>query len=167
MYDEKRNIIIAGIIILAVVVITVLCVKYLEFAPKEGIIVRRVYDPEHITYREDRDSVYRKEYYTNADGERDYRNVFDHYEYAIYEEFDGEDYIIVIEAPSKKIEGKVLTNTFYVTPYRYENVSVGNNFIFGPEEHGDKNYEGNNRNKRVTSWSRWQHDMREWRSKEY
>jgi hypothetical protein len=134
---------------------------------KEGVVINKIHDPEHVKYYEDRKSVETLETYYDYQSETNKtRWVHDHYEYCVDKHFDGEDWVIVIEAPSKKHKGKYLTNEIYVTQYRYENVKMESYFIMN-EEYGDSGQDTNNEVTQVTNWQRWDSNVEDYKSLEY
>lgn len=168
------------ITVLAVISISVILLyKFYEFPIKEGTIIKLEYDIEHLSYREVKDSIYRKvaykttKTYTKSDGTKGektvtkYKKVFDHYEYAVYEYLDGEDYVVYISTPSKKVDGKLLYNEFYVTASRFENLTIGDTFVFDSKELKDQKDESNNSETRKTEWIRSHHNMNKWTELEY
>jgi hypothetical protein len=155
---------VAGVVISLIIIFLV--IRFFELPIKEGTVVRMQHDSEHVTFREDRKSVYRRQYYTDSDGDRVSRRVFDHFEYCIEKHFDGEDWFIVIQQPSKKIKDKILERTIYVKPFIYARLGVGDWFVYC-EENGDHFWERNNNYERVTEWSRYHQDVTPYKSEEY
>lgn len=141
-----------------------------ELPIKEGVITEKYYQAPSLFYMEKSDSVYRSESYTTTDSDGKVvtrtRQVFDHYEYAVYEIYDGEDFIINIESSSKKIEGKILDRDVYITESRYNNVSI-NDFYKTHKENNDSFQDRNNYSKRVTPWRIFRHDMSQYNKKSY
>lgn len=94
---------------------------------------------------------YRTEYYytwetenvysTNSSGDRvktgtkqvqvrHSRDVFDHHEYYITRQFNGADYIVTIQAESKKHKDKIVTSTIYTTSTFFNDAREGSVFRF-------------------------------------
>jgi hypothetical protein len=140
-----------------------------EFPPKDGRVVKKYHKAESLYYDIESDDVYRTVTETRiVDGKsQSYtRSVYDYTRYRVRENFDGEDYCIVIEAPSKKHEGKMLNNTIFVTKYVWDRIDDGSMFFFS-EENGDSVFDRNNYRKGVSPWFRYRPDLTEWKSKEY
>lgn len=153
-------------------------IKVWEPPIREGTVIKKQYQKETLRYKERVDEVYRTdyytdtEYYTNSNGHRSTRTVrrnrqvFDYYQYAVYEYFDGQDFIIQLSKSSEKIENKLLKRTVYVTKNFFDKLNTGD-YYKTFKENGDSFKDNNNYTKRVTRWTRFRHDMSSWRNKEY
>ena len=145
----------------------------LVFEPplKEGWVVERINDAEHVAFYEDRKSITRTETYVTTDSEGNThiktRQVHDYYMYCVDEHFDGEDFIIQIEMMSEKREGKVRSRYIYLSEDLYGKQEIKDYFVADFKERGDTTRDKNNTIKRVTEWSRLHPDMSPWLLKQY
>ena len=145
----------------------------LVFEPplKEGWVVERINDGKHIAFYEDRKSITRTETYVTTDSEGHAkiktRQVHDYYMYCIDEHFDGEDFIIQIEAMSEKRQGKIRSRYIYLSEELYGTQELKDYFVADFKERNDTTRDKNNTIKRVTEWSRSHPDMSPWLEKQY
>ncbi len=88
----------------------------------------------------------------------DTKEVFSHLTYAVYETRKGKDYIITIEKRSDKKDKELLKRKVYVTASTYNNVDVGDYYVTD-RANDDRFHDANNRTKKVSMWTMWQHNL--------
>jgi len=168
---NKKIVLITFGIILSVLAIVMFFVKVIELPIKEGRVVERTYDEEHVAYLEDRKSVKRTEVYTTTNSKGNIvvriRQVHDYYMYCVDKHLDREDYIVRIEQPSKKHEGKILGRYIYVSKEIYDKLEIKDYFVADFKERKESTRDKNNSISQVTDWSRLHVNMEPWLTKQY
>jgi hypothetical protein len=179
-WELARWQIVVAAILLAVGVGLFFFVRYYEGPLKEGKIVEMKFEPGRIYYTQDEITVYREDPRSRVihktrkvtvgtgDNKREYdepyediehytEKIFDHYEYSVKENIDGADFIITMQAPSKKRDGVIRSATFFTTEAKYKQYQVGEFGNFNRKQ-GDRWMDPNNSSREVNR-SRYPFDM--------
>jgi hypothetical protein len=183
-FNEKPSLFIGiGVGLILVIIGVALIIRFVDAPLKSGEIYSKVVEPTRVYYEQHRSEVTRTEFYTepvthtrtitDSNGhlrtetytqiETRTRQVFDHWRYSVYKVTDNEDYVITITAPSKKIEGKILYATFYVTSERFESSNHRNNKLFEfNRKLGDRRMDLNNKSDLIKTRDYTPFDMDEY-----
>ncbi len=161
-----------GLLMVFMTLLMVSCAEQIT----DGTIYDKHVKAETVKFEERSKKVYRDEsytdteYYNDSNGKRrsrtvtKTRRVFSHHKYAVYEIRNGKDYIINIQKRSEKKDGEMLKRKIYLTKRSYDKIKVGDYYTYDKSS-DDSFHDNNNKTTKVSNWSRWGHDLRDYKNK--
>ncbi len=178
--DFSKNVIIAVILVAAALVSLIIgiCIHFYEPPLKEGTVIGIVHQADRFFYVQEEHRKYKTvttmvpRTTVTSDGKGHTKtstqlvptshSVYDHSDWSLDEHHDGEDFVVTIQAPSKKFKDKTRTAEFYVTKARYDSLGLGDQFVYDPIETKDSDRDLNNKVLEVEYQWMFRIDVQKW-----